>query len=61
MITIKDICETYQLTQTSLANRFGVPLRTVQDWHGGRRTPPDYVVLMMLEILQNDEKKEPEE
>ena len=51
MKTIKDICTEYSLSQTALANRFGIPLRTVQDWYAGRRTPPDYVVKMMLEIL----------
>lgn len=54
-MTIKEICETYDLSQTAMAKRFGIPLRTVQDWHGGRRTPPDYVVAMMVELLENSE------
>ena len=49
--TVKDICKKYNLTQTALAKRFGIPLRTVQDWHGDRRTPPDYLITMMDEIL----------
>lgn len=48
--TIKEICEAYGITQTELSRKYGIPLRTVQDWHGGRRTPPDYVV-NMIEIL----------
>ena len=51
-MTIKEICEKYNFTQTALAKRFDIPLRTVQDWHAGRRTPPDYVVKMMIEILE---------
>lgn len=51
MQTIKELCDKYGLGQTALAERFGVPLRTVQDWHAGRRTPPDYVVAMMDELL----------
>lgn len=51
-MTIKDICIKYNLKQTELADRFGIPLRTVQDWHGERRTPPEYVVRMMVEILE---------
>lgn len=54
-MTIKDICEKYGLSQTALAKRFDIPLRTIQDWHGDRRTPPDYVVRMMDELLQRDE------
>ena len=51
-MTIKEICEKYNLTQTALAKRFEIPLRTVQDWYGGRRNPPDYVVKMMIELLE---------
>ena len=49
---IAQICKDYGLTQTALAKRFGIPLRTVQDWHAGRRVPPDYVVNMMQELLE---------
>lgn len=56
-MTTKELCEKYNLSQTALANRFGIPLRTVQDWHGGRRNPPDYVVRMMEELLEHDKEK----
>lgn len=51
---IAKMCETYGLSQTALAKRFGIPLRTVQDWYAGRRTPPDYVVCMMLQLLSSE-------
>ena len=53
-MTIKDICTKYGLNQTELAKRFGIPLRTVQDWHSDRRTPPEYVLRMIVEILERD-------
>lgn len=51
MTEIAQICKDYNLTQTALAKRFGIPLRTVQDWYAGRRVPPGYVVNMIIEIL----------
>lgn len=48
---IAEICEAYGYSQTALANKFGIPLRTVQNWHAGVRTPPDYVVNMMVRLL----------
>lgn len=45
------LCKRYGLGQTELARRFDIPLRTVQDWHGGRREAPDYVVGMMEQLL----------
>lgn len=52
--TIKNLCETYGITQTELSRKYGIPLRTVQDWHGGRRTPPDYVVNMIAALLARE-------
>lgn len=50
-ISIKSMCDAYNLTQTALAKRFDIPLRTVQDWYSGRRQPPDYVLRMVDELL----------
>ena len=55
-MTIKDICEKYSISQTNLAKRFGIPLRTVQDWHRGQRVPPDYVVRMIEELLERKDE-----
>lgn len=60
MKTIKELCEQYNIGQTALARRFGIPLRTVQNWHEGKRVPPDYVVRMMDELLQIQNEKDRE-
>lgn len=39
------------MTQTALAKRFGIPLRSVQNWANGISTPPSYVICMMVECL----------
>lgn len=54
MTEIAQICERYGLSQTALAKRFEIPLRTVQDWHAGRRVPPSYVVKMIIELLERE-------
>lgn len=54
MKTIKDLCEEYGYSQTRLAERFGIPLRTVQNWHGGQREPAPYLVPMMEDILKRE-------
>lgn len=58
-MTVKEICERYKLSQTALSKRFGIPLRTVQAWCLGERTAPDYVVRMMVEILEKADTSEP--
>lgn len=52
MKTIRNICEEYAYGQTDLAKRFGIPLRTVQDWYRGVRNPPPYVIQMLDELLR---------
>lgn len=59
MKTVKDLCTEYGYSQTALAKRFDIPLRTVQDWHSERRTPPRYIVPMMEEILKREKSKSP--
>lgn len=49
--TIRELCETYGISQTELSRKYDIPLRTVQDWHAGRRTPPSYVVNMLTKLL----------
>ena len=54
---IKDLCERYNVRQAELARCFDIPLRTVEDWHAGRRKPPSYVVNMIERLLEYEEKK----
>ena len=49
--SVKDIADEAGMTQRKLADRFCIPLRTVEDWCAGKRTPPDYVRMMMQELL----------
>lgn len=53
-MTIKEICQKYNLGQTALSRRFGIPLRTVQQWYAGDRNPPPYVVDMITWILDQE-------
>ena len=55
---IREICEQYGLTQAALAQRFGIPLRTVEDWATGKRKPPPYVVAMIQRILELEKGKD---
>lgn len=53
-MTTKELLEHYGVSQTELSRRFGIPLRTVQDWYAGRRTPPDYVLFLIEKCLENE-------
>lgn len=48
---VKYIVRMSKMSQKRFADRFGIPLRTVEDWCTGRRQPPEYVLKMICEIL----------
>lgn len=48
-ISIKDIRARTGLSQAAFAQRFCIPRRTIEDWEAGKRTPPDYVRLLLAE------------
>lgn len=47
----RDVVTASGLSCRKVAERFSVPYRTAEDWHGGKSTPPVYVLLMIQEIL----------
>lgn len=55
-MTIREIRKQYGLTQKALAERFGIPIRTIENWESELRTPPAYVVAMIEKILGYEEK-----
>lgn len=42
------------LSRKDFAQHFGIPLRTVEDWEAGRRTPPEYVVRLIAYQFRYD-------
>ncbi|MBQ7365292.1 MAG: helix-turn-helix domain-containing protein [Clostridia bacterium] len=45
-------------TRPKVVERVGVPLRTIEEWEGGRRTPPDYVQHLVLDRLALEIEKD---
>lgn len=40
---IKKLREENGLSRKEFSIHTGIPVRTVEDWEAGRRTPPDYI------------------
>lgn len=48
---VKEIAAAAGMSQRKLAERFGIPYRTMDSWCMGERNLPDYVRMMMQECL----------
>ena len=56
-MNIKELRETTGMTQKEFAEYFNIPVRTIQDWEGERRTPPQYVVELIEYKLEKENNK----
>ena len=45
--TVKDIRSRTGLNRKEFCQKFGIPLRTMEEWETGRRIPPEYIPRML--------------
>lgn len=51
-MTIKEARISANLTQKQMSDLFEIPLRTIENWEAGKRTPPSYVEKLIIEKLE---------
>lgn len=51
---IKTLRKKTGLSQNAFARRFGIPVRTLQQWEQGKSAPPAYVISMMERLLESE-------
>lgn len=56
-MTIKEMRTLLGLSQTAFGEKYRIPMRTIQDWEAGKRTPPIYVILLLERAVIEDAKK----
>lgn len=52
-MTIKELREAYHLTQQQLADLTRIPRRSIENWEGGQRKPPEYIPYLIEELLKH--------
>lgn len=55
-MNIKEARTACGLTQRQMSDLFEIPIRTIEDWERGIRTPPAYVEKLIVEKLLTIEK-----
>ena len=53
---IKELRKKTGLSQSKFSAKFGIPVRTLQQWEQGISAPPDYLVRMMAYIMLLEER-----
>ena len=57
MMSIKEARLAVGFTQKQLSDTFDIPLRTIESWESGNRTPPRYVETLIVEKLLTMKKE----
>jgi putative transcriptional regulator len=55
---IRELRKNTGLSQSKFSAKFGIPVRTLQQWEQGASAPPEYVARMMAYILQMEEMED---
>ena len=56
-MNIKEAREAAGLSRAEMSRIFEIPVRTLEEWDAGRRTPPPYVEKLILEKLETIKKE----
>ncbi len=56
-MSIKEAREQAGLSRAEMSRLFEIPVRTLEEWDAGRRTPPPYVEKLIIEKLERIEKE----
>lgn len=51
---IKEMRELLGISRAEFSRRYRIPLRTLEDWESGKRTPPPYVINLLERIIKED-------
>ena len=52
---IKDLRESVSMNRKEFSEHTGIPVRTLEDWEAGRRTPPEYIPQLIAYQLKYEE------
>ena len=52
---IKELRESTGMSRKEFSEHTGIPVRTLEDWEAGRRTPPEYIPRLIAYQLKYEE------
>lgn len=58
---VKELRMLSGLSQQAFSEKYGIPKRSIENWEGGKRNPPEYVISLLERVVREDIKKIEEE
>lgn len=54
--TVKELREFTELTQVEFGRKYHIPVRSIQNWEGGQRTPTETILFLLNKAVMEDYK-----
>ncbi len=54
---VKELRMLSGLSQQAFSEKYGIPKRSIENWEGGKRNPPEYVISLLERVVREDIKK----
>lgn len=54
-VRIRELRESIGMNRKEFSEHTGIPIRTLEDWEAGRRTPPEYVPRLLAYMLKYED------
>lgn len=61
MTRSEEIRATLGISRAEFSRRYEIPIRTLEDWDGGRATAPEWVYMLLERVVNEDKNKEGED
>jgi len=42
------------MSRAAFSRKYKIPLRTLEEWDAGRRNPPEYVIMLLERVVNDD-------
>ena len=55
-MTIREMREYLNLSRAAFSRIYKIPIRTLENWESGERTPPDYLLYLLERAVLEDKK-----
>lgn len=56
-MTIREYREAAGLSRAEMSRQFKIPIRTLEDWESGKRNPPEWAKILIIEKLEKMHEK----
>lgn len=53
-MTIREIRALTGLSQKEFGEKYHIPMRSIQNWEGGQRACPEYVIYLLERVVKED-------